>query len=252
MILFNWVEKTLSQDTLEDSPYRRIQWSTPYFLAIVLSGLSYAAAQNLELALLLPGLFFGAVIGPVTLRVVMHHTLTLAYGLAWVLLTAVPVLSLLGHSIDFPLPAPWIVLLMNTLALYGLWWLTHHHSALLCLMRHRFAGRLVQLWSFHIIMLIAYSAVLNQFFSAWSIALSIAMLIHAVIVLMLTLKPPYRGLLRLSIMLYGLTAFKLLIYDMSGAGNLQKVIALMGIGSILMAAAFLFQKLRNQYHGQSA
>ncbi len=246
LTLFNGVEKTLAQSALEDSPYRLIQWTTPYFFAIALSGLSFAAMHNLMLAMLLPGLYLVSIIQYRKLRVLLRKSLILAYMLSWSLLTAVPLLSLLGPWMGYSEPMAWLALVLNILALAGLWWLTHHRSAVLCCMRRRFGGRLVQLWIFHGIVLIAYAAVLNLFFSAWSMALSIAMLIHAVIVLMLTLKPQYQGLLRLSIMLYGLTAIKLLFYDMSGAGNLQKVFALMGIGSILMAAAYLFQKLRSQ------
>ena len=83
-------------------------------------------------------------------------------------------------------------------------------------------------------------------FAPWSVGTSIFMLMHAVAVLFLTLKDKYKGLLRLSVILYGLTAAKVLFHDMNDFGNLHKVIALMCIGSILMAAAFMFQKLQNK------
>ena len=134
----------------------------------------------------------------------------------------------------------------NLLAIAELYILSHHKSAVFKLCQRRYAGRIIQWWAFHGIVLLAYSGALNTLFSAWGVANSIAMLMHAVLVLFLTLSENYKSLLRLSIVLYGLTALKVLLSDMNYFGVLHKVIALMGIGSILMLAAFMFQRLRNR------
>ena len=248
LALFHWVEKTLAQKSLSASPHQFIQLATPYFYALAISGLSFAALHDLMLALLTPGLYFVALILCRPCRGVVKPTLLAAWTLAGVLLAAVPLLSLLGGAVDGLAGSgltPW----WNLLAIGGLWVLTHDRAPVFNYLRHCFSKPALLLWAFHILLAFAYCAVLNQWFTAWSVGISIALLVHAVVLLILTLKDRYQSLLKLSIALYGLTAIKLLFYDMSGAGNLQKVFALMGIGSILMAAAYLFQKLRA---GQSA
>ncbi len=251
LALFHLVEKTFAQRDLVESPYRAIQLSTIYFYAFAIASLSFAALTDLTLALWLPGLFLLAVMLLKKLRVVIRPTLSVGWILAWILLTAVPLLGFHPMQVMFrnSLPDSLLMLLWNVMAVAGLWLLTHHRAPVLQCLRQRFGGRMFLLWVFHAIALIAYSTVLQQLVGQWPVAQSIAMLIHGIIVLMLTLKPQYAGLLRLSIALFGLTAIKVLFYDMSGSGNLQKVIALMGIGSILMAAAFGYQKMRSRLEG---
>jgi len=248
LTLFHLVEKTLAQRRLSTSPYRAIQLASHYFFAFAIASLSFATLHDVMLSLCLAGLFLLKVMLALNLRVVAKPTLRLSWALAWILLAAVPLLGVdsLRPLLHNMLPDGLLMLSWNVLAVAGLWVLAHERAPVLQCLRQRLGGTMVWLWLFHAIVLIAYSTVLSQWFGSWSVAQSIAMLMHGVIVLMLTLKPAYAGLLRLSLVLFGLTAIKLLLYDMSGSGNLQKIFALMGIGSILMAAAYVYQKMRNR------
>ena len=239
--LFNALEKTLSKPTIRGSEYFSLQLASPYFYGFVVAALSYAVLHQALFSLLLSGLFLVILLhSRRRLLGVMRDSLSLAYLMAWLSLTLVPLLV-------FTLPgqAAWVAL-YNLIALAALYLLTHHQSVVFRLCQRKYAGRTLQLWAFHGMVLLAYSGALNVLLEPWGVATTIAMLTHAVLILFITLDQRFKHLLRLSIALYALTAFKVLLYDMNDFGVLHKVIALMGIGSILMFAAFMFQRLRNK------
>ena len=169
----------------------------------------------------------------------MRETIRVAYLLIWAGFVSVLVLVYLQAETSY------LVVIIDLIALAGLWYITHRREAILLIMQRRHMAQNVQFWFFHALVFITYSGVLNLAFEAWSVGTSIVMLMHAVLVLFLTLSDEYKGLLRLSIALYGLTAAKVLFHDMNDFSHIHKVIALMCMGSILMLAAYVFQKVRN-------
>ncbi len=189
------------------------------------------------------GLYFLYIIQSAKLTKILHHSFSLAYVLAWAFFIAVPLLILnqLSGSLS---NAPAIAI--NSLAVIGLWYLVHYQHTIFNLLKKRFKGQNSQYWLFHGVVLLFYMGSFNLLFDPWAVATSIAMLCHAVLLLFLTLSNKYKILLRLSIILYALTAIKVLFHDMNDFSNLHKIIALMGIGSILMLAAYVFQKLRSK------
>lgn len=245
--LFHYVEKTLSQQTIKDSVYHILQISSPYFYGFVLAALSYALLHQITVSLAITGLFFLYLTQEHRVRIVMRESINLSYSFATIGLLGVPLLILLqGMQPNLHFAQNKFTIVVNIVALLGFWYLTHHKSASLQLLRRKLVGQNIQLWVFHLIVLIAYIGSLNLIFTPWSVGTSIAMLIHAVVILFLTLIDKYKALLRLSVALFALTAAKVLFHDMNDFSNIHKIIALIGMGSILMVAAFMFQKLRNK------
>jgi len=245
--VFHSVEKTLSVRSITDSPYHYLILISPYFYGFSIASFSYAISGQASIALVMSGLFFLYLIQERKFLNVMRDTLTVAYGISWLSLISVPVLVFLQVIIvSTYFTESLIIMGINLVAILGLWYITHQNIATLQLLKKKFSSQNIQHWVFHVSALIAYTGSLNMVFSNWAVGTSIAMLIHAVVVLFLTLSDKYKGLLRLSIVLYIVTALKVLLHDMGDFGNLHKVIALMCIGSILMVAAFYFQKLRNK------
>mgnify|MGYP002639806980 CR=1 FL=1 len=245
--IFHYVEKTLSLTDIKQSPYVLLQLSSPYFYAFIIAGLSYAISNHLTIALMMTGLYFLLITVDKRVRVVMHDSLSFSYTLTWLSLTAVPLMVFSDiFEQNLLLSNSFISIVTSIISLGGIWLLTHRQTPVLRLFSQKYFAKNNLYRVFHAFVLIVYIGSLNLLFSPWAVAISIAMLIHAVIILFLTLSQQFKGLLKLSIALYLLTAIKVLLYDMNDFGNLHKVFALMGIGSILMLAAFMFQKIRGQ------
>ena len=76
--------------------------------------------------------------------------------------------------------------------------------------------------------------------------ISILLVIHGTNLLFHTLKTKYLWLMPISISYFVIATSKVLLWDISGFTVLQKVIAFMFIGCILLGSAFQFQKLKTR------
>jgi len=245
--VFHFIEKTISNKFISESPYHKLILISPYFYGFAIAGLSYGFTHQMSIALVMSGLYFLYLLQESKLLNVMRETLLASYALAWLGLVSLPIL-MFTQIIDNAntLFNILIVSVLCIVSLAGLWFLTHKNISVLNLLRHKYSSQNIQYWLFHVTVFAGYTGIINLVFSDWSVGVSIALLIHAVVLLFLTLLEKYNGLLRLSVILYALTAIKVLLIDMGEFGNLHKVIALMCIGSILMLAAYFFQKFRNK------
>ncbi len=76
------------------------------------------------------------------------------------------------------------------------------------------------------------------------------LVLHATILLMLTLKENFEGLLKLSVIVFAGAAIKVLMFDMADFSLIQKIIAFMIIGAMLLGASYLYQKMQQKTHSQ--
>ena len=237
--IFHYFEKTIHQTSSELTTYKKIQLVSPYFYGFALMSFTYALTSVVTLSLLIGAAFFLFIIQQRRLLIIMRKSIRLAYLLVWAGLVTIPVL------VFTQVESSLLSVIVSFIAITGLWYVTHQDKAILIVMQRKHMARNVQFWLFHALVFIVYIGVLNLMFESWSVGTSIAMLMHAVIVLFLTLTDDYKALLRLSVVLYALTAAKVLFHDMNDFSHIHKVIALMCMGSILMLAAYFFQKARN-------
>ena len=173
---------------------------------------------------------------------IVKPTINIMFITAIILLSISPVTLFIKMS----LASNALVDLVSVLAsLSFLYLITHKMIGVFYLLRRKIMTPDVYLWGFHIITLMAYVSVINMLISG-GVSVTIAILIHAVLVLFLTVNEKYKSLLKLSIGLYALTAVKMLFNDMSDYETMHKIIALMCIGSILMGSAYLFQHMKSK------
>ncbi len=245
--VFHYIEKTLLCENIKKSPYFLLQLISPYFYGFAIAGFSYALLHQIAVVPVIIGLYFVYLLQARRLFNVVRESLHISYVLSWLGLLCVPLLVLYQvFSSTGDMSTVMILIAANLVSIVGLWYLTHQRIAVLRLFTGKYTSRNVQYWIFHCLLAAVYTGSLNLIFTDWSVGTSIALLIHAVMVLFLTLSDRYKGLLRLSIALYTITAVKVIFHDMDDFENIHRVIALMCIGSILMAAAYVFQKLRNK------
>ncbi len=238
--VFHGIEKTLQLNSIKMSVYRSIHIISPYFNAFVIAALSYMLIHSAELSIALVGLYFLYLIQSKRVFVIMRDTIEFSYWICWGCFIIVPVsIFVIDHSSNG-------FVIASLSSIIGLWVLTHQNLSISRLLTQRYGLQIIQLGIFHIIVFITYSGLLNTLFTPWSMGTTLAMLMHAILILFLTLINRYQPLIRISVALYAMTAVKVLVHDMNDFSKIHKVIALMCIGSLLMVAAYLFQKLRNK------
>lgn len=224
------------------SPYYKVFIFSPYYFVFAALSLTYAFTNEVRLAVLAGGLLAYVLLTTPKVINIVKPTINIMFIIAIILLSISPVTLFIKMS-----PASNALLdLVSVLAsLSFLYLITHRMIGVFYLLRRRIMTPDVYLWGFHIITLVAYVSVINMLISG-GVSVTIAILIHAVLVLFLTLNEEYKSLLKLSIGLYTLTAAKMLFNDMSDYETMHKIIALMCIGSILMGSAYLFQHMKSK------
>ena len=243
LVVFHMVEKSFVINRPVNFPsldcYQSLKASSPYYFVFAIGSFSYAFSDNISLALLTMSLGLLYLTQERRARLLIRNSIMFAYLLSSVGLVVITLLVFLANKSSISL------IIIDLLAVISLWYLIHAKLSISVIAQKRYLAADRQYWLFHAVVFIAYSGMLNLLFTDWSVGTSIAMLMHAVIVLFLTLSDRYKALLRLSIVLYAFTAIKVLFHDMNDFSHIHKVIALMCMGSILMLAAYLFQKIRN-------
>lgn len=138
-------------------------------------------------------------------------------------------------------------LLSTTGVVMAVWW-THQRTAHARLYRRVFGGAVIQMWMIHVMIFSLYILLSKQCFGdALGPATSIAIVLHATTILLLTLKADLYGpLLRLSILLFCIAALKIVLIDMAEFSMIQKIIALIIIGIVLLISAYQFQRLKSK------
>ena len=74
---------------------------------------------------------------------------------------------------------------------------------------------------------------------------SILLVVHACILMIVSLKPEQGKIIRLASTYFALACAKILLLDMASFDLLQKVVAFMVIGGILLSVAYFYQKSKN-------
>ena len=236
LLAMHWVEGSLSSKRPIESDYRHLFWMSVHYFGFCLSALLYALTDHLPVTVLIAGLYYVVVSYMAILQPVTKPSLSVSHKLAFLFLGLGPIMVLLGIWAD-----TWLgFAVMSVVALGSMVHVRSTHNRVLL---KKLGGPTVQFWLFHAIVVTCYWGIANILFEDWSVLTTIALLLHAVVILFLTLRPRFKPLLKLSLLLYGLTTLKLLILDLDDASTLVRVGALMAIGLILMVAAYYYQKV---------
>ena len=135
--------------------------------------------------------------------------------------------------------------IFNILVLILFGFLVHQRISYFEEVRNRLGGQIYQLWGFHGLTCLTYGGTLSQWFNkGFGPAFSVALVLHATLVLFLTLKHRFQKLISLAIVLFAVAAGKIILWDMNDFSIIQKMIAFIIIGSLLLGAAYQYQKMK--------
>ena len=106
-----------------------------------------------------------------------------------------------------------------------------------------------QLWIMHALTIVGAATCLQKITgNSLNAYLSIALIIQASVVLLLTLTHrSYRDAAKLSIVIFAIATVKIFLFDMKESTTLEKMIAMIGIGLVLLIASYVYQKLKLQF-----
>ncbi|MCJ8268663.1 MAG: hypothetical protein MJK04_04585, partial [Psychrosphaera sp.] len=239
-----FVEKPLTVKILKQSAHQTIMTLNLYYLAFCVCCALTLWTDNLENGLLAGSAVLFMLTYKTPTLALMRSSLRIAYGIAFVSLLQVIRASYQSPTADLMVTAQVLTALgllgymtvkINVVnrAVYA--WLSPLFDSILA----------VRFWLFNLMVLSGYLVLVNQWFgSPYAVATSILLVLHAMVILFMTLKPKYQMLGKLAAMLFGLTAIKVIFVDIADYAMVHKVIALMGIGAILLLGAYQFQKLK--------
>ncbi|MDE1464192.1 DUF2339 domain-containing protein [Spartinivicinus poritis] len=105
----------------------------------------------------------------------------------------------------------------------------------------------IQVWVGHGILLLSYLAIIKLLFgNVLAVATTIVLLLHALIILFMTLQEYYRNILRLSLLLFAACTAKLVFYDMQDYSLFHKMLVMIAVGTILLVGAYQFQRMKER------
>ena len=220
-----------------------------YYVAIVLFILLYGISSNLNLSLFVVLIycmsvyFYRPVLSPV------RSTLRLNYGLIFALFTLLTVNHFFVAVNGIPrissgtTPAL-LIGILNVIAGIGVALLVYRTCPQNRLVWRNTGGQILHAWIFNLLAIAVYVSLAAQLFSNMlGPMISFCLVVHATIILFQTIKPPLKKLIWLSVMLYAVAAFKVLVWDMNDFSLVQKIVVFMLIGLCMLGAAFKFQKV---------
>ncbi|GGQ34416.1 DUF2339 domain-containing protein [Shewanella litoralis] len=230
-----------------------LQWHiAPYYIALVIAVLSQTVTNLLYpswaiTALIICGYF--SVITERGNRIGRHlkHALAPSYSLAYAAIFICAILPIAIHS-ETQLTLNINNLLINlaelgVLALLARYLLT----AKLGIRSHKKIVTLTALkWAWHTLFVISYLFWSYQFDTNIAAPMSAVLLVvHASAVMFISLRPQQASLVRLAALLFAFACIKVIFVDMASFELIQKIVAFILIGVILLTVAYFYQKAKN-------
>lgn len=219
-----------------------------YYLGIFMFILIYGSLGSAPLALAASTLYFCFLAARLPLLVPLKNNGVILYVIVGMSAAAMTLAHLAAGPDNFSsgiagLLFRYGVLGIFSLSLYGV--LIHHRKPHLQAVLERLGKPIRHFQVFHILSCLTYLGVLAQWFkAAFGPAFSVALVLHATILLFLTLKHRFRALISLAVVLYATAAVKIIFFDMNEFSLVQKMIAFIIIGALLLGAAYKYQRLR--------
>lgn len=222
------------------------QWQLiPYYFALLIAVICYSLATHWGLVFAVLAVYFTLLVQRSPVPVVIRSSYALHYGLIFIcVLFPLPLhfeLSLLSSQTSL------LTLLSEMIILAVLGQLViSRGSAVRFYQKALPLNLLYGLW--HTLLLTSYLLWSYQLDDWVGAPLSaILMVIHASWLMFISLKPQLTQMVKLAGGLFALVAAKILFIDMLHFEIIQKVIAFMFIGAILLGVSYFYQRVLNRY-----
>lgn len=238
------VEKPFSRQALKQTAYCRQLTVNLYYIAICLFAMMALWTQNVQNGLLTSSAYLLAIMYRTPVLALMRTQLrTTFYMVLFILLSVLNASYFsIGSELLVSAQVLMVLLMVAFMALKANLVNKAVYRRITPLFTNMFTKKM---WLFNLMVLAGYLLIVKQWTgSPFTVTASILLILHAMTVMFMTLNAKYKQLIRLATTLFGLTAAKVIFYDMNDYSVIHKVIALMGIGAILLLGAYQYQKLK--------
>ncbi|EGT3625079.1 DUF2339 domain-containing protein [Morganella morganii] len=244
-------------------PLLQLQWQlSPYYFALVLAvivyGFNHSELVGIAMTALALSGYFALLIQrgvsqashslKLTLVAEIQAAIKESYHLAYGLTLGLALLPIMLHfEITLGLNrdnASFVLIEFLSLALLAR--LILQHGAAIRLHRRILPLQGLK-WGWHLLLALSYFMWSYSFDNMIAAPLSaILLVIHGSVLMFISLKPQNADMIRLAAGLFILSTLKVLLLDMASFELVQKVIAFMLIGVILLSVSYFYQKARNR------
>ncbi|MCA1897618.1 DUF2339 domain-containing protein, partial [Shewanella putrefaciens] len=244
-------------------PLLQLQWQlSPYYFALVLAvivyGFNHSELVGIAMTALALSGYFALLIQrgvsqashsmKLTLAAEIQAAIKESYHLAYGLTLGLALLPIMLHfELTLGLNrdnASFVLIEFLSLALLAR--LILQHGAAIRLHRRILPLQGLK-WSWHLLLALSYFMWSYSFDNIIAAPLSaILLVIHGSVLMFISLKPQNADMIRLAAGLFTLSTLKVLLLDMASFELVQKVIAFMLIGVILLTVSYFYQKARNR------
>ncbi|ASK70256.1 hypothetical protein CF168_16155 [Shewanella bicestrii] len=242
-----------------------LQWQlSPYYFALVLAVLVYGfnrvdvVAWSMT-ALALSG-YFALLIqrrtkhGSVQTGLIAHIAIETqaavrsSYSMAYGLCLGLALLPIMLHfELSLRLDLNNVLLILCELMALALLALLILRRGVAIRLHQRFLPLQWLKWGWHGLLALSYLTWSYTFDNIIAAPLSaILLVVHGSVLMFISLKPQHADMIRLAAGLFTLATLKVLLLDMASFELVQKVIAFMVIGVILLTVSYFYQKARNR------
>ncbi len=249
-----WLGQGLSRIPLGTELQKQRHWALKplftvavYYVAIALFIVLYGISSNVNLSMLVVLIYFVGVYFYRQVLAPVRSNLRMIYGFAFTLFTILTynhVNAVSGGHFGLGAASVLLTGVLNVIAAFCVALLVYRTCAQNQAVWRISGGLILHVWVFNLLIIAVYVSLAAQMFSDMlGPVISFLLVAHATFILFQTIKPPMKKLIWLSVMLYGVAALKILIWDMNDFSLVQKIVIFMLIGLCMLGAAFKFQKM---------
>ncbi|MFT5704649.1 MAG: hypothetical protein ACI8SK_000597 [Shewanella sp.] len=234
----------LSLDNISQRIFK-FQWQlSPFYFGLITAVITQSLVGNWGVvAAVLTG-YFVWLISLKPIPDVLKSGASLPYGLT----VAFGIAPLLIHTQTYMLSNTENLLycLAEVASLAILGWLVLQNGAVIRAHRSTISLAVLQ-WGWHILLALSYLVWSDQLPAVFAAPISaILLVIHGSWLMFISLKPKQTQMVKLAGILFALSCMKVIFIDMATFEIIQKVVAFMVIGAILLCVSYFYQKARNR------
>lgn len=221
------------------------QWQlSPFYFGLITAVIVQSFVANWGVVAAVLSAYFVWLVSLKPIPDVLKPGVSLAYGLIFTFAIA----PLLIHMQTYTASATENLLycFAEAASLSILGWLVLQNGAVIRAHRTRIPLAVLQ-WGWHLLLALSYLVWSYQFLSVFAAPISAILLVmHGSWLMFISLKPKQAQIIKLAGILFALSCVKVVFIDMATSEIIQKVVAFMLIGAILLCVSYFYQKARNR------
>jgi len=221
------------------SPYKQSLELAPHYLAGAIWLIIAMLSRDPGLASSMLVVYYTFMLVRWPLFGVIRDYLTFSYAVLWLMAVA----AIVYHAVDRNSIAP----LEDLVVLISLAILLYRDVPQRRLLHQMVLPKTIKFWIFHSMIALGYMLALEVWFgTAFGPWTTVILVVQATVVLFESQTAAYAFLLRLSLFIYAAALAKILLFDIAGFSLVQKIIAFIVIGIVLLVSAYQMQKYRDR------